>query len=96
MARMLRSLGFLAIGLGIAAPAAAEEARTSLSVGATVVPACVVATNTAGTASLTCSHLSGGQVEIRRHDAPLTASSREVRPAIAPDPDGVAYVTITY
>jgi hypothetical protein len=87
--------------LGAATPAPAATAQSSLGISATVVPACRVSTAPdARSASMTCSHLGGGSVDIRRAS---TESGTDRAPAADPFAardsargDGTRYVTVTY
>ena len=100
MAGLLHALAIVAAtGLGSAA-GAADTSRTSLSVSATVLPACTVSTAPDGsTANLSCSHLGGGSVAIQRSESAVSSAKR-------PDPatpragvsatQGVTYLTVTY
>ena len=101
-ARHLLSLGAAAALLPVLilaqSPAAAEPARSLLSVGARVVPACEVTTDGAGAASVSCATGSDRNVSIER----TGAAPQPDRPAIARAAEGgdsastLTWVTITY
>jgi hypothetical protein len=102
MARIRTATFFLATASLGAVPAAAATATGSIGVGATVVPACTVSTETlSATPSVTCSNLGGGQVAIRTapasgSTAPAPGSADPLQGRDATRGDGTRYVTITY
>ena len=101
MARIRIPIVLMAL-LGSGAPAAAASTTGSLGVGATVVPACTVSTETRSTApDVTCTNLGGGEIAIRAaasSTSPTTVSSSPdpLRARDAARGEGVDYVTVTY
>ena len=87
----------------LASPAAAEPVGTSLSVGATVMPSCLVSTEdqarSGSGAAVSCSNFGEGSIAIERDPTPSSGSPEPDRTGQATESsarEDIRYITISY